>query len=170
MKTLIIHHLLIHQKLHIRDFPIWLISRSQRVGQKRNDGTPRPILVKFISYRAREQVFKARRLLPQGVYVNEGLTQATAQLAYQARQLRRNGLIDETWTYDGRVSIKKNGRSRGVLVRSLEDLVETLHDGDDSDEEGRKIAPHQMTPKPGSVRPAKPNTKLLVLRIKSCQI
>ena len=135
------------------------ISRSHRVGQKRNDGTPRPILVKFISYRAREQVFKARRLLPQGVYVNEDLTQATAQLAYQARQLRRNGLIDETWTYDGRVFIKKNGRSRGVLVRSLEDLVETLHDGDDSDEEGRKIAPQQKTPKPGSVRPTKPNTK-----------
>ena len=150
---------LIHQKLNIRDFPIWLISRSHRVGQKRNDGTPRPILVKFISYRAREQVFKARRLLPQGVYVNEDLTQATAQLAYQARQLRRNGLIDETWTYDGRVFIKKNGRSRGVLVRSLEDLVETLHDGDDSDEEGRKIAPQQKTPKPGSVRPTKPNTK-----------
>ena len=73
--------------------------------------------------------------------MNEDLTQATSQLAYQTRQLRRNGLIDETWTNDGRVFIKKNGRSRGVLVRSLEDLVKTLHDGDDSDEEGRKIAP-----------------------------
>ena len=127
---------LIHENLGIHDFPLWLISRSHRVGPKRDDGTPRPVIVKFISYRAREQVYKARRSLPQGVHINEDLTQATARLAYQARQLRRNGQIEDTWTYDGRVFIKPSTRSRGKVVRSLEDLLEKLQDPGDSDDEG----------------------------------
>ena len=55
---------LIHENPGIRDFPLWLISCSHGVGPKRDDGTPRPVIIKFISYRAREQIYKARRSQP----------------------------------------------------------------------------------------------------------
>ena len=52
------------------------ISRSHRVGKPRA-GYQRPILVKFIGYRTRERLFKARKKLKEKqefrkVYINEG--------------------------------------------------------------------------------------------------
>ena len=118
---------LIINKLKLSDFPRWLISRSHRVGKPRTqEDRPRPILVKFISYRAREAVMNARKHLPRGTYINEDLTGATSRLAYQARELERANQISDTWTYDGRVYIKTTQATRGTVVRTLEDIFEKL--------------------------------------------
>ena len=69
----------------IRDFAAWLISRSHRVGPLRTDSHPHPILVKFMSYRARESIWGQKKR-PRGVFIREDLTQATAQLTFQSEK------------------------------------------------------------------------------------
>ena len=64
------------------------ISRSHRVGKPVNDGKPRPVLVKFTSYRARQKLFVKRSKLKgakgvnANVYINADLCKACADLAY----------------------------------------------------------------------------------------
>ena len=114
-------------KLKLSDFPRWLISRSHRVGKPRTqEDRPRPILVKFISYRAIEAVMSAGKHLPRGTYINEDLTGATYRLAYQVRELRRANKVSDTLTCDGRVYIKTTQAIRGTVVRTLEDIFEKL--------------------------------------------
>ena len=75
----------------------WEIGRSHRVGKPRNDGTPRPILVKFISYNVRHRIYEARKLikdipsLKRKVYFNEDLTRLNGKLAFEARQMKKTG-------------------------------------------------------------------------------
>ena len=98
------------------------ISRSHRVGKPRA-GYQRPILVKFIGYRTRERLFKARQKLKEKqefrkVYINEDLTKATSELAFKARQLRRAGKLAETFTLDGKVFVKKFITASLTLVKN----------------------------------------------------
>ena len=98
------------------------ISRSHRVGQPVNDGKPRPVLVKFTSYRARQKLFLKRSKLKgakgvnANVYINEDLCKARADLAYKARTARRQKLIADTWVFDGEVFVKDSaGNVRTVF-------------------------------------------------------
>ena len=45
----------------IRDFPAWLISRRHSVGSLRTGDHPHPIVVKFVSYRAREGIWGQKK-------------------------------------------------------------------------------------------------------------
>lgn len=84
------------------------ISRSHRVGSSFAK-KPRPVLVKFTSYRARERVFRARTKLKNSgtnIFINEDLTKTRGQLAYNARKLKKDKAILDTWTYDCRVFVK----------------------------------------------------------------
>ena len=106
----------------------WEISRSHRVG-KPYPGKIRPVLVKFIGYRSRERLFKARKLLKnhqtlKKVYINEDLTKTTNELAYKARQLKRSGAIAETFTSDCKVFVKKFAGSNIVLVKNEVELID----------------------------------------------
>ena len=82
----------------------------------------RPILVKFTSYKYKEAMMKARRglnkidatkIFPDSqwpalparstarvhrLYINEDLTRTRAEVAARARQLKRDGKLDDTWT------------------------------------------------------------------------
>ena len=51
------------------------------------------------------------------VYLNEHLTKANADLAMQARQLRRANRIKGTWTRDCKVYILTNGTPETSIVR-----------------------------------------------------
>ena len=98
------------------------ISRSHRVGKPRA-WYQRPILVKFIGYRTRERLFKARKKLKEKqefrkVYINEDLTKATSELAFKARQLRRAGKLAETFTLDGKVFVKKFSAGSLTLIKN----------------------------------------------------
>lgn len=56
------------------------LGQSHRVGKPRDQQQPRPILVRFVTYRSREKVYRARKSLKdkgdaaRGIYINEDLT------------------------------------------------------------------------------------------------
>ena len=109
------------------------IDRSHRVGKVTAGGLKRdrPILVKFTSYKYKEAMMKARRglnkidatkIFPDSqwpalparstarvhrLYINEDLTKTGAEVAARARQLKRDGKLDDTWTRDGIIFVKK---------------------------------------------------------------
>lgn len=103
------------------------ISRSHRVGPK-HAGGPRPVLVKFATYRARERVYRARSKLKDSIekaYINEDLTKKRGALAFHARQQKKSRNLQDTWPYDCRVFAKNNiGMVRVVNnIPELDNLV-----------------------------------------------
>ena len=106
------------------------IAVSHRVG-KSAAGRPRQILVKFATRNVRERVFKARTELKnvnkkeeskeKHIYVNEDLTRFRAGLAKDARSLKNNGNISDTWTMYGKILVKDNFGHVKVITKS-EDL------------------------------------------------
>ena len=94
------------------------IDRSHRVGRK-IPGKNRPIIVKFVSYRKRREMFQAKRKLKnQGITIREDLTKARLELLQAA--IQRFGLAN-TWTEDGAVIVKReNNRLR---LQTLADLA-----------------------------------------------
>ena len=93
------------------------IAVSHRVG-KSAAGRPRQILVKLATRNVRERVFKARTELKnfnkkeetkeKHIYVNEDLTRFRAGLAKDARSLKNNGNISDTWTMYGKILVTDN--------------------------------------------------------------
>lgn len=93
------------------------IDRSHRVGRK-EAGKKRPIIVKFISYRKRREMFAAKRQLKNtGTTIREDLTRQRLTIYREAVNLfsERN-----VWTADGSIVIKK-GNDR-LRVHTLADL------------------------------------------------
>ena len=100
------------------------ISRSHRVG-KPVPSKPRPILVKFVSYRSREKLYDARKSIAEThpyIRIYEDLTKTTNELAYKALECRRQGRIHHTWVYDGNVFVRTYERGRAVVIRDEYDL------------------------------------------------
>ena len=80
---------------------------------------PRPILVKFVSRRVKADVMNERKELKgkklrdatgheAPIFIQDDLTQRRANLAYQARQLKRNKLVMDTWISFGKIMVKDN--------------------------------------------------------------
>ena len=99
------------------------IDRSHRVG-KPSGPKPRQIIVKFTSYRSRQQVYKARSRLKasdyKNVYINEDLTKIRNKLLYDVRQLLKNksSKVDGVWSTDGVILVKDTaGRIHRILSR-----------------------------------------------------
>ncbi len=119
---------LIRQDLGKKEFPISAIDRIHRVGRKRENGTPRPILVKFATYRDRAQVFQLRTRLRNNeakkgpTYINEDLTQKRASLLYQARKLKKALKISDCWSSDGQILVKNNS-GKILVIKSVNDLL-----------------------------------------------
>ena len=78
---------------------------------------PRPILVKFVSRRVKADVMVSRKHLKgrklcdstgheTSIYIQDDLTQRRVNLAYQARQLKNNNRIADTWVSYGKIMIK----------------------------------------------------------------
>ena len=81
--------------------------------------TSRAVIVRFASRRTKSRVMKEKKNLktnpfmrangtPASVYLTDDLTKRRAQLAYQARQLKREGKLSDTWVCDARIYIKDN--------------------------------------------------------------
>lgn len=115
---------LCREKLGV-ELPKSAVSRSHRVGRQPGpaaDGRRlhRPIIVRFVSYRDRQQVFNAKkRLKGSGVVIREDLTVRRAEVYREA--VTRYGPRN-TWTQDGRVLWVDQQGSRGGATR-LADLV-----------------------------------------------
>ena len=104
------------------------ISRSHRVG-KPIPGKPRPILVKFISYRSRQKLFEGRKQITERypyIRVNEDLTKATKDLAYKARELRRQGRLQDTWVHEGKVFVRTYEGGQAAVVSNECELTRHL--------------------------------------------
>lgn len=96
------------------------IDRCHRVGAFQA-GRPRPIIVKFTSYRAREKLFSKRRELKNiprmsRVFMNEDLTYRRNQLMYEARQAVRSKHIISAWSSDGKLFVRDKRDIRCKLV------------------------------------------------------
>ena len=99
------------------------ISRSHRVGKPNAQGTPRPILVKFATYRAREAVMQARSTVrASNIQINEDLTKHISALAFEAREAKRSGRILATHVYDGKVFVKGGSQYRSTTIYNTDDL------------------------------------------------
>ena len=93
---------------------------------------PRSIIVKFASRRTKAQVMRNKKNLKDNpfkaadgschsVYIADDLTKRRAQMAYQARQLKRAGLIQDTWTFDSKILVK-DLRNRILPIMTENDL------------------------------------------------
>ena len=80
---------------------------------------PRPIIVKLASRRTKTRLMKTCKNLKDSpversdgshakVFVTDDLTKRRANLAYQARELKRAKRISDTWTYDSNILVKDN--------------------------------------------------------------
>ena len=110
------------------NFDVTKIQRSHRVGpKKKNQGRntrtnktyPRPIIVKFASYRDRRDVYSSKKKLKgKRVAISENLTQKNYVLFKQAQEkLGRNYV----WTNDGRITTKVENTY--INIRTVDDLL-----------------------------------------------
>ena len=87
------------------------IDRSHRIGRQIND-RPRPVIVKFTSYRKRSEVFRSKRQLKgTGVTIREDLTKERLKLLQEC--ITKYGL-NNVWTLDGVVFVKSGNAKRRV--------------------------------------------------------
>ena len=91
------------------------IDRLHRVGRRRltrgNPKTkPRPVIVKFISYRTRADVFRKKRILKgSGIAISESLTRKRMELLSSVTSHLN---IDVSWTLHGRIIAIRSRRVR----------------------------------------------------------
>ena len=113
------------------------IEVSHRVGKSDDlQSKPRATLVKFVSRRSKARVMGVRTLLkdlppqrvnaesaaedgpprlPHKIFFSDDLTNRRANLAWQARQSKKEKLIEDTWVWDCKVLIKDiHGRIRAI--------------------------------------------------------
>ena len=82
------------------------VSRTHRLGKKRTDNKPRPIIVRFLSYRQRKQVFdKKKALKGKKIVITENLTKSRYTLLQKCKDFFEK---ENVWTYDGRICCKHN--------------------------------------------------------------
>ena len=99
------------------------IDRSHRLGRfQPSSNKPRPVIVKFVSYETRRQVFLAkRRLKGTKIVITENLTKRRSDLL---NRTRAQPDIKAAWTTDGRiVCLLENGEKRTIVTeRDLDQL------------------------------------------------
>lgn len=96
------------------DLSVTDIDRSHRVGRK-NEDRPRPIIVKFCSYRQRHKMYQNKKLLKgSGVTLREDLTRARHNLLKDC--ISRYGLHN-VWTQDGAIIVKSGDARRRITKR-----------------------------------------------------
>lgn len=85
---------------------------------------PPAIIVRFVNHKHKVALLRqGRKLKGTKVYLNEHLTKKNADIAKDARLLRKNGKIQSTWTWNCKVWIKTNGvRPEDVKVLAIREL------------------------------------------------
>lgn len=114
---------IINNDLGLRGISIDSLQRSHRLGPKKQQrqtrSTPkRPIIVKFVSFRDRQGVFKEKKKLKgQMLSISENLTKKRYEL-YQAA-ITTYGRM-KVWTNEGRIMTKLNDQYK--TIRNMGDL------------------------------------------------
>ena len=89
----------------------------------------RPILVKFLSRRVKTRVMalesrknlKTLKSKSGAIFLSDDLTKRRAKIAFVARNMKRQGIIKDTWVHDCKVLIKDN-YNRIHAINSERDL------------------------------------------------
>lgn len=94
------------------------IDRSHRVGRK-SENKHRPIIVKFVSYRKRSEMYRNKKKLKNsGIVLREDLTQLRYKLLQDC--ITRFGLRN-VWTVDGAIMVStENGKRRITSAADIE--------------------------------------------------
>lgn len=92
---------------------------------RKNAKAPPAIVVRFVNRKHKTDLLRqSRQLRGSGVYLNEHLTKKNADIARQARILRKEKKIQATWTRNCKVMIKLNGTPEEAKVITIKDLEE----------------------------------------------
>ena len=118
------------------------VSVAHRLGKKREDDIPRPIIVKLISRNKKAQIVRARIALPKPtsndgatatngrvLHVNESLTPVRRNLFYKLRQLRKKhpNLFKHLYTQDGKITVKLSATNdRKYIITTEAHFMEFL--------------------------------------------
>ena len=79
------------------------IDRTHRIGKKREDGKPRPIIVKFTRYNRRRMIYQRKKKLKgKGISITESLTERRMKELNAARAQYE---FKNVWSQDGRSSV-----------------------------------------------------------------
>ena len=77
------------------------LDRTHRIGKKRTDGKPRPIIVKFCRYNRRRMIFQHKKKLKgKGISITESLTEKRIKELNAARTQYE---FKNVWSQDGRI-------------------------------------------------------------------
>ena len=102
------------------------IERTHRSGgrRKQEEGSEpaasRPIIIKFCSYRKRQEVFTRKKLLKgSGLVLMENLTQTRFNLFRKVKEVVG---LKNCWTSDGRIYAVRQQDQKVVVITKIEDL------------------------------------------------
>ena len=109
------------------------IDICHRIATRRTNGYPRPIIVRFKSYRAKNELYRARKLLKsvslnnyfhntKAVYINENLTSYRRDLFAKVRKFRKDNQWHSAWTIDGKIFVRKSQSDQVKRIYGVEDL------------------------------------------------
>ena len=113
-----------------------MIDRTHRVGKKpENEAYSRPIIAKFTSFKHKMKLMVSnknlktiswKKKMPElrwgehdKVFINDDLTNVRASIAAQARRMKKEGVIEDTWVRDGAIFTKKNGKVTRVVTDNM---------------------------------------------------
>ena len=83
------------------------IDRMHRIGKPKNNGKPRPVIIKFVRYNDRKKVFSSKTLLKDlSVSITESLTAFRMKKLTNARETFG---FRNVWTVEGRILYSENG-------------------------------------------------------------
>jgi hypothetical protein len=113
------------ERLNLKDLKSGDIEVAHRLGKKK-DGQKRPIIVKFVSRKSKNQVIKNRKLLKgktPKIVIFEDLAKGTYQLYQQAAS---HYAVQDSWTSDGKVFVTDSG-GKTHRLQKLSDLDKLPH-------------------------------------------
>lgn len=86
----------------------------------------RVMVVKFSNMKARRRFYKSRTHLSSvgfpEVIVSEDLTPTRSNILYNGREFRRNKIVEDCWSYEGELFLKKAPRSRPTMIPTIKKL------------------------------------------------
>jgi len=112
-------------KNHLQiDLTLAEISRSHRIGKlKSPNEKPRPIIIRFTSYRTKVNIYKQKRKLKgKKLLITESLSKTRAKLYKEAI----NCFKHDVWTWDCIIFVKVG--KKGVAIRNDSDLAKVKED------------------------------------------
>ena len=115
---------------------------AHRVGRPR-EGRHRAIIARFATVTARQRVYDKRRELRNAtavtgsavttdalrqIYISDSLTKRNEETMYNARQMKKDGVIWAAWTDNGKMKIKMERNGATKIINSTEHLRELVGD------------------------------------------